>query len=148
LFSYIINSKLYFLPYNYFLYYRTCIGYLPINSLITGIINWYEYHIKFSRSFRSISKLLNFNIISGFCLVQLPSKKTKIFYFLTSVFTLEKMSTFIIKKISNKAGFYKNLGFNSIVRGIAKNPIDHPHGGRTKSIKLARTPWGLNTKLK
>jgi len=28
-----------------------------------------------------------------------------------------------------KAGTRQNLGFKSKVRGIAKNPIDHPHGG-------------------
>jgi ribosomal protein L2 len=28
------------------------------------------------------------------------------------------------------------------------NPIDHPHGGNTKSIKLQKTPWGKPTKLK
>jgi large subunit ribosomal protein L2 len=33
-------------------------------------------------------------------------------------------------------------------RGVAKNPVDHPHGGRTKSIKYPRTPWGLTTKYK
>lgn len=40
----------------------------------------------------------------------------------------------------NKAGFYKSLGKKSKVRGIAKNPVDHPHGGRTKAIKYQRTP--------
>lgn len=28
------------------------------------------------------------------------------------------------------------------------NPVDHPHGGRAKSIKYPRTPWGLTTKYK
>jgi len=41
---------------------------------------------------------------------------------------------------NTKAGFYKNFGRNSIVRGVAMNPVDHPHGGRTKSIKYPRTP--------
>jgi ribosomal protein L2 len=27
------------------------------------------------------------------------------------------------------------------------NPIDHPHGGRTKAIKYPRTPWGKTTKF-
>jgi len=26
------------------------------------------------------------------------------------------------------------------VRGVAKNPVDHPHGGRTKAIKHKKTP--------
>jgi large subunit ribosomal protein L2 len=33
-------------------------------------------------------------------------------------------------------------------RGVAKNPVDHPHGGRNKAIKYQRTPWGKTTKYK
>ena len=47
-----------------------------------------------------------------------------------------------------KAGYKVNMGFKSIVRGVAMNPVDHPHGGRTKSIKYPRTPWGQTTKYK
>jgi large subunit ribosomal protein L2 len=28
-----------------------------------------------------------------------------------------------------KAGVKYNLGFRPVVRGVAKNPCDHPHGG-------------------
>jgi len=28
-----------------------------------------------------------------------------------------------------KAGFSRNLGIRPSVRGVAKNPCDHPHGG-------------------
>jgi large subunit ribosomal protein L2 len=32
------------------------------------------------------------------------------------------------------------------VRGVAMNPIDHPHGGRTKTNKPEVSPWGWVTK--
>jgi len=32
------------------------------------------------------------------------------------------------------------FGNKSIVRGVAMNPVDHPHGGRTKAIAYQRTP--------
>jgi len=38
-------------------------------------------------------------------------------------------------KIFGKAGFNKILGKKSKVRGVARNPVDHPHGGRTKTNK-------------
>jgi len=40
--------------------------------------------------------------------------------------------------------FKKNLirGKKQTVRGIAKNPNDHPHGGRTKTVLKPMTPWG------
>jgi large subunit ribosomal protein L2 len=48
-----------------------------------------------------------------------------------------------------KASQNRYLGFKSIVRGVAKNPIDHPHGGgqgHTSPPVAARTPWGKFTK--
>jgi len=41
-----------------------------------------------------------------------------------------------------KAGFNRNRGFRPSVRGVAMNPVDHPHGGRTKTISPEVTPWG------
>ena len=32
------------------------------------------------------------------------------------------------------------------VRGVAKNPIDHPNGGRTKTKQPERSPWGWTAK--
>lgn len=46
-----------------------------------------------------------------------------------------------------KAGSNRILGRRPHVRGYAKNPVDHPHGGRTKS-GLQFTPWGKLTKGK
>lgn len=33
------------------------------------------------------------------------------------------------KKIHNRAGFFRLRGIRPTVRGVAMNPIDHPHGG-------------------
>jgi ribosomal protein L2 len=32
------------------------------------------------------------------------------------------------------------------VRGVAKNPVDHPNGGRSKTKQPLKTPWGLIAK--
>lgn len=45
-----------------------------------------------------------------------------------------------------KAGRQRNLGRRPTVRGIAMNPVDHPHGGRTNGGRPSVTPWGLPTK--
>jgi len=45
-----------------------------------------------------------------------------------------------------KAGRSRLLGKRPIVRGIAMNPVDHPHGGRTNGGCVSMTPWGLPTK--
>jgi large subunit ribosomal protein L2 len=45
-----------------------------------------------------------------------------------------------------KAGRNRHLGRRPIVRGIAMNPVDHPHGGRSNGGRPSVTPWGLPTK--
>ena len=45
-----------------------------------------------------------------------------------------------------KAGTKKLFGFRSKVRGVAMNPVDHPHGGNTAGGKPCMTPKGLLTK--
>ena len=47
-----------------------------------------------------------------------------------------------------KAGRVRWLGWRSVTRGIAKNPVDHPHGGGEGRSKgnHPMTPWGKPTK--
>jgi large subunit ribosomal protein L2 len=45
-----------------------------------------------------------------------------------------------------KAGRQRWLGRMPHNRGIVMNPVDHPHGGRTKGGKHWTTPWGKPTK--
>ena len=51
----------------------------------------------------------------------------------------------------SKAGRSRWLGRKPTVRGVAMNPIDHPHGGgegRTSGGRHPVTPWGKSTKGK
>ena len=43
-------------------------------------------------------------------------------------------------QIIGKAGRNRNKGIRPTVRGIAMNPVDHPHGGRTNGGKIPVTP--------
>ncbi len=50
-----------------------------------------------------------------------------------------------------KAGRSRWKGIRPIVRGVAMNPVDHPHGGgegRTSGGRHPVTPWGKSTKGK
>jgi len=52
--------------------------------------------------------------------------------------------------ILRKAGATRKLGFRPTVRGVAKNPCDHPHGGGEGTgspPRAQRTPWGKLTKV-
>lgn len=50
-----------------------------------------------------------------------------------------------------KAGRMRWLGRRPVVRGVAMNPVDHPHGGgegKTSGGRHPVTPWGVSTKGK
>ncbi len=51
--------------------------------------------------------------------------------------------------VSGKAGRTRWLGRRPKVRGVAMNPVDHPHGGgegRTSGGRHPCSPWGMPTK--
>ena len=45
-----------------------------------------------------------------------------------------------------KAGRARWMGIRPQTRGIAMNPVDHPHGGRTNGGRTPVTPWGKCTR--
>ncbi len=58
----------------------------------------------------------------------------------------DNMNTYLAK-----AGRNRWLGYRPLSRGVAKNPVDHPHGGgegRTSGGRHPVTPWGKPTKGK
>ena len=108
----------------------------------------YYFINKFLKSFGSYGCFVNFEVVQKKSLLLLASGYYKCFFFFT--FCIQGAVNVInFNKITyNKAGFFKNYGIKQNVRGIAMNPIDHPHGGRTKTVKYPRTPWGKTTKFK
>ncbi|MFI4975402.1 MAG: 50S ribosomal protein L2 [Caulobacterales bacterium] len=54
-----------------------------------------------------------------------------------------------MNEVLGKAGRVRHMGFRPHVRGVAMNPIDHPHGGgegRSSGGRHPVTPWGKHTK--
>ncbi len=54
-----------------------------------------------------------------------------------------------MNKVLGKAGRKRHLGKRPAVRGVAMNPVDHPHGGGEGKASGGRhpvTPWGMKTR--
>lgn len=75
-------------------------------------------------------------------LIKLPSQKTT--YFSSSCFCFlgNNFNLMLNKQIEGKWGYSFSPTKHINVRGVAKNPVDHPNGGRTKAKKPEKTPWG------
>lgn len=83
-----------------------------------------------SGTFCSIKEfLIDYNIIH----IILPSKNVKIFPGWTFVLTGRNALINTNTLTNSKAGTLIKFGLKPKVRGVARNPVDHPHGGRTKT---------------
>ena len=66
----------------------------------------------------------------------------------TEIYTLSLHDALPICKLG-KAGAKRWRGIRPTVRGVAMNPVDHPHGGgegRTSGGRHPVSPWGVPTK--
>ena len=104
--------------------------------------------VQYVRSGGVCARLTRVNLRNYTGVVQLPSGVKKSF----SLYSLASFGPVALKakrRVRNtRSGYWRTFGVKSIVRGVARNPVDHPHGGRTKAIKYPRTPWGKTTKFK
>ena len=67
--------------------------------------------------------------------IKLPTGSTRIIH-LNSYVILGRNSNIMNKSITyGKAGYRRKFGCKPIVRGVARNPVDHPNGARTKTNK-------------
>lgn len=94
------------------------------------------------------ARIIKFDTPTRSAMIQLPSGLKKIFSYY-SFCMLGRIALYSNKNYLNgKAGYWRSFGIKPTVRGVAMNPVDHPHGGRTKSVRYPRTPWGKTTKFK
>jgi large subunit ribosomal protein L2 len=88
---------------------------------------------------------------SGYAQIKMPSGETRMVH-LECYATIGQVGNLNSENISlGKAGRKRWLGIRPTVRGVAMNPIDHPHGGgegRTSGGRHPVSPWGLPTKGK
>lgn len=80
--------------------------------------------------------------------VELSSKKFILVnkWSLATPCSLFDLRHLFFQKNRKKAGYSRWMGIRPTVKGRAKNPIDHPHGGKSGPGGVAVTPWGLITK--
>ena len=121
--------------------FRVFLYYLKINMIFfdLGLYGNKNIYVKASGTF---SQIIQINKDLNLILILLPSGKKK-YVSLNYLCTLGRNNN-IFKKfiVLGKAGINKYIGKNVTVRGVAMNPVDHPHGGRTKTNKPEVSPWG------
>lgn len=82
-----------------------------------------------------------------FALVKLPSGETRKFH-VNCMVTVGQIGNLDHENVTyGKAGRTRWHGRRPTVRGVAMNPVDHPHGGGEGRVKgnHPQTPWGFPT---
>jgi large subunit ribosomal protein L2 len=86
---------------------------------------------------------------AGYAQIKVPSGETRMVH-LDCYATIGQVGNLNYENVSiGKAGRSRWLGKRPTVRGVAMNPIDHPHGGgegKTSGGRNPVSPWGLPTK--
>jgi large subunit ribosomal protein L2 len=125
---------------------RTSLRLVPTGSILHSLSLRFCSYVKFVRSAGLFFQMIQKN--KKICRIRLPSGLIKEVS-QDACATIGIVSNFLHRSIFlGKAGKSRLLGVRPSVRGIAMNPVDHPHGGRSNGGKPCVTPWGIPTKGK
>jgi large subunit ribosomal protein L2 len=114
---------------------------IPVGTSVYNVEN--NHYSQIARAAGVSCEILK---VSDSCVLRLPSKKI-ITLSADNLATIGRVSNILHNnQIKGKAGANRWIGRKPVVRAVAKNPIDHPHGGKTKvSGGLGgahKTRWG------
>lgn len=127
---------------------------LPGNIVILRYLKKYSIFFNLSKKNKCVyskaagtfCQIKDINSDFNLCKIILPSGIIKLISSDCFVKIGRCSNMFNKKLVYGKAGFMKFFGKKPKVRGVAKNPVDHPHGGRTKTNSPEVSPWGWVTK--
>jgi len=118
---------------------------IPIGSVIHNISLRFKQKAIFSRSAGAHSLLIDKK--NNKALIKLNSGEKRLIP-LNCTATIGSLSNKTLYKSCNKAGRSRWLNIRPTVRGVAMNPVDHPHGGgegKTSGKAAKISPWGKST---
>jgi large subunit ribosomal protein L2 len=125
---------------NYKLGFNTFLRNLQPRSIFFNVEIYSNSGGIFARSAGTYCILINNDFIKNLSKIKLPSSKI-ITISTYCIVTLGRCSNIFKKNyVFGNAGYNVRKGFKPIVRGVAMNPVDHPHGGRTKTNSPEVTP--------
>ena len=118
---------------------------IPVGTLIHNIELYPGKGGQFARSAGAYAQIIQ-KIDSNYVLIKLKSNEQR---YISSrcMATIGVLSNVEHKNTKlGKAGASRWLNIRPNVRGVAMNPVDHPHGGRTKGARPCVSRWGQLTK--
>jgi len=121
---------------------------LPANYIVSNVEFIPNKGGQISRSSGSFCKILQKDYKRSLIKLKLPSLEERYVPMNCTANVGPILNTFRHTRKLKKAGNSRWLGRRPKVRGVAMNPIDHPHGGgegKTSGGRPSVTPWGRIT---
>ena len=124
--------------------FRSSLSTIPVGAFINNVCLTEARYPQYSLAAGTFCQLLQRTQKHSF--IRLPSSQ---------IILVSSSSFALVGSLSNglnssvvlgKAGRNRYMGCRSKVRGIAMNPVDHPHGGRTNGGIPSVSPWSRPAK--
>lgn len=130
---------------DFYLGYRSKLSNLPVGSIVCNLSKGSNV-ATLVRSAGTFAQLIQKT--NNICKIRLPSNEV-INLPSNSYATIGQNANIQFNRIViGKAGRNRYKNIRPTVRGIAMNPVDHPHGGRSNGGGHPKTPWGIKTRGK
>jgi len=141
--SFILNKTSIFIKFlNLTVGTTTFLIYFSVLSIVFNLVFNLKKGGQYARAAGTFCQILEINKEKNLILIEFPTKIKK-WVVGSKIATLGRASNiFHNQEIFGKAGYFRNLNVRPTTRGVAMNPVDHPHGGRTKTSSPEVTPWG------
>lgn len=120
----------------------TCLMLLAPLTLVFNLTSFKTTKIQYAKAAGVFCQIVEIDEEKNLVLVELPTKLKKWMNWLSTAITGRASNALVNQEVYGKAGYRRLLGVRPTVRGVAMNPVDHPHGGRTKTSSPEVTPWG------
>lgn len=115
---------------------------IPLAATICYVFNCSNSKVSFARSSGVKAIRRKNQKKSKLVYVELPSQKLILLPTTTGGYLTSVKNLFLNKIVLGKWGSDQKNKRRLFVRGVAKNPVDHPNGGRTKAKQPELSPWG------
>jgi large subunit ribosomal protein L2 len=120
---------------------------IPVGFMVHNVEIRPQSKGTFARSAGTAAQIMG--KVDDYVTLKMPSSEIRMVH-QDSWATVGTLGTADFKNISwGKAGRSRHRGIRPSVRGMAMNPVDHPHGGgegRSKSGSHPQSPWGKGAK--
>jgi large subunit ribosomal protein L2 len=116
------------------------VKFLSLHTIFSNITLYNSKFPKYIRAAGTFTKIYQRYDDKELISFKLPTGVVKYLSFDNFVLVGRNSNLCNFKQIIGKAGYNRMRGVKPHVRGVAMNPVDHPHGGRTKTSKPEVSP--------